>query len=97
MIAEAENTIKRNSGVRNVYTFLHTYFEGVEFYAARRYIHFTKEGIYEDLFVNYEEEEYEDEVMSVSLTTLLVEKKLVLLNFLIYHVRLREKFEPHFL
>ena len=43
-IVDAKKTIRRNSGVSNVYTFLHAHFEGVEFYAARRYVNFTKEG-----------------------------------------------------
>ena len=45
-----------NSGVSNVYTFLHADFEGVEFYAARRYVNLTKEGREEELFVSDEEE-----------------------------------------
>ena len=43
LIVEAKKMIWRNSGVRNVYTFSHAYFEGVEFFAARRYVHLTKE------------------------------------------------------
>ena len=35
LIAEAKKTIRRNSGVSNVFMFLHAYFEGVEFYPAR--------------------------------------------------------------
>ena len=51
LIAEAENMIRRNSGVSNVYKFLHAYFEGVNFYPARRYVNLTKKGIEEDFFV----------------------------------------------
>ena len=57
LIADAEKTIQRNSGVSNVYTFSHADFEGVEFYAARRYVHLKKEGREEDFFVNEEEGE----------------------------------------
>ena len=42
LITEAENTIRINRDVSNVYTFLHPYFGGVDFYAARRYVHLTK-------------------------------------------------------
>ena len=49
-------------------------FEGVEFYAARRYVHLTKEGREEDFFVNEGEEE-EDEVLSFSPTPLVVEQR----------------------
>ena len=42
LVAEDENTIQINIGLSNVYTFLHAYFEGVEFYAARLYLHLTK-------------------------------------------------------
>ena len=45
LIEKDENKIRINSGVSNVYTFLHADFEGVEFYAARRYVHFIKLGI----------------------------------------------------
>ena len=41
LLAKAEKTIQRNIGVSNVYTFLHAYFEGVEYYAEKRYVHFT--------------------------------------------------------
>ena len=60
LIEEDEDKIRRNSGVSNVYTFSHAYFEGVEFYNARRYVNFTKGGREEDLFISEEdEEEYE--------------------------------------
>ena len=39
--------ICRDIGVSNLYTFSHADFEGVEFYAAMRYVHLTKEGIKE--------------------------------------------------
>ena len=42
---EDENKILRNSGISNVYTFSYADFEGVDFYAARRYVSFKKEGI----------------------------------------------------
>ena len=42
LIVEAEKTIQINSSVSNVYTFLHADFEGVDFYAASRYVHFTE-------------------------------------------------------
>ena len=74
LIVEAKKTIQRNSGVSNVYTFSHADFEGVGFYAARRCAHLTKEGREEDFFVNEEKEE-EDEVLSVSPTTLVVEQR----------------------
>ena len=54
LIAEAEKTIWINSGVSNVYTFSHAYFEGVKFYAARRYVHLKNEGREEDFFVTKE-------------------------------------------
>ena len=44
LLAEDENKIRRNSGVSNVYTFSHANLEGVEFYAARRYVNLTKDG-----------------------------------------------------
>ena len=62
LISESEKTIRRNSAVSNVYTFLHADFEGVEFCAARKYIHLTKERREEDFFVGYEEKE-DNEVM----------------------------------
>ena len=42
LITEVENMIRINSSVRNVYTFLHPDFEGVDLYAARLYVHLTK-------------------------------------------------------
>ena len=71
LIVEAEKTIRRNSGVSSAYTFLHADFEGIGFYAARRYVHLTKEGREEELFFSEEEEE-EYEVMSVSPTHLVL-------------------------
>ena len=59
LIVEAENSIWRNSGVSNVYMFLHADFGGVGFYATRRHVHLTREGLEEDLFVSDEEEKYE--------------------------------------
>ena len=56
LIAEEENKIQINSGVSNVHTFSHACFGGVEFYAARKYVHLTKEGREEDFFVS---DEYE--------------------------------------
>ena len=52
LIADDEKKIQRNSGVSNVYTFSYADFEDVEFYAARGYVHLTKEGIEEDFFVS---------------------------------------------
>ena len=43
-----------------MYTFLHADFEGVEFYAARQYVHSTKEGGEEDLFVSDVEKDDND-------------------------------------
>ena len=43
LMAEAEKTIRINSGVSNVYMLSHAYFEGVDFYAAIRCVHFTKD------------------------------------------------------
>ena len=73
LISEDEKTPWRNSGASNVYTFLHAYFEGVEFYAARRYVNLTKKEREDELFVSDEDEE-DDEVLPVSELTLLVEK-----------------------
>ena len=50
LIAEDEQTKRKNIGVINVYIFLHLGLEGVEFYAARRYVYLTKDGREEDLF-----------------------------------------------
>ena len=55
LIAEAKNTTRKNSDVSYIYTFLHADFEGVEFYAARRYVNLTEEERKEDFFVNEEE------------------------------------------
>ena len=44
LIAEAKKKIRVNIGVINVYMFLHSDFEGVEFYAARGYVHLKTEG-----------------------------------------------------
>ena len=74
LIVEDENKIQRNSGVSNVYTFLHADFKGVEFYAARQYVHLKKEGREEDFFVSVEDEE-DYQVLSVSELTLLVEQR----------------------
>ena len=65
LIAEDENKTRRNSGVSNVYTFLHADFKGVEFYAVRQYVHLKKEGIEEDFFFS-DEEEGDYEVLPVS-------------------------------
>ena len=48
-----------------MYTFLHADIEGVEFYAARQYVHVTNEGREEYFFFSDEYEEY-DEVLQVS-------------------------------
>ena len=42
-IAEAENIIRKKSGVSNVYMASHTDFESVEFYATRRYMYLINE------------------------------------------------------
>ena len=52
LIAQDEKKICRNSSVSNVHTFSHAYFEGVEFYAARRYFYLTKEVREEDFLVS---------------------------------------------
>ena len=74
LIAEDEKTVCRNSGVSNVYIFSHADFEGVEFYAARQYVHLTKEGREEDFFVSDKEEE-DYEVLPVSDLPLLAEQR----------------------
>ena len=74
LIAEAKKRIRRNSGVSNVYTFLHADFEGVEFYTARKYVHLKKAGRKDDFFVSEEYEEY-DKVLPFSELTLLAEKR----------------------
>ena len=51
LIAEDKNKIRRNGDVSNVYMFLYADFEGVEFYAARQYVHLTKDVREEDFFV----------------------------------------------
>ena len=66
--------IRRISGVSSVYTFSHADFEGVEFYAARWYVHLTKERREEDFFVREEEEE-DDEALTVSELLLFVEQR----------------------
>ena len=71
LIAEAEKTIRRYSGKTNMYTFLHPDFVDVEFYAAKRYILFEKEGREEYFFFGEKVEEY-DEVLPVSWLSLLV-------------------------
>ena len=74
LIAEVLKKIQRNSGVNNVYTFFRDDFEGVEFYTARQYVHFTKKVIEEDLFVSDEEEE-DVKVLTFSKLPLLVEQR----------------------
>ena len=74
LIAEDEKKTRRNSGVSNVYTFLHADFEGVGFYAATRYVHFTKEGREEYLFVSDEDEE-DDGVLLVLELPLFAEQR----------------------
>ena len=54
LVSEAENTIRINSGVRNVYTFSHADFEGVKFYSARQYTNLTRGVREEEFFVNEE-------------------------------------------
>ena len=67
-------TIQRNSGVSNVHMFSHFDFEGVNFYAAKQYDHFTNEGRVEEFFVsNKQEEDYE--VLPVSELTSLEEQR----------------------
>ena len=42
LIVESKNIILiiiKNSGVSNVYTFLHAYFEGIEFYDVRQCVY----------------------------------------------------------
>ena len=75
LTAEAEKTIRRNSGVSNVYTFSHADFEGVEYCATRRYVSLSKKVIEEDLFVS-DENKYGNEVLPVSELPLLVEQRL---------------------
>ena len=55
LIAQAKKTIRINNGVSSVYTFLHAYFEGVDFYAAMQYFILKKDGREEYFFVNDEE------------------------------------------
>ena len=43
LMAQDEKGISRNSVVSSVCTFSHADFEGVEFYAARRYVHLIKD------------------------------------------------------
>ena len=52
LIVKDENKTWRNNGVINVYTFSHEDSEGIEFYTARQYVHLTKEGREEQLFVS---------------------------------------------
>ena len=52
LIVEAKKTIWRNSGVSIVYTFWHEDFDGVELCASKQYMHLTRNGIEEELFVN---------------------------------------------
>ena len=54
LIEKARNTIMRNRGVSNVYTFWHSDFEGVEFYSTRRYVNLKKEVREEDFFFSNE-------------------------------------------
>ena len=56
LIAEAENTTRKSSVISTVYMFCHSYFEGVEFYDARRYVNVTKDRTEEYLFYKKEEE-----------------------------------------
>ena len=53
LTAEDKKKIRRNSGISNMYTFSCADFEGVEFYAARRYVNLTKKRREEDFFVIY--------------------------------------------
>ena len=52
LIADAKKTIRRQSGVSIVCTFLNADFEGVSFYAARRYLNLTREVREEDFLVS---------------------------------------------
>ena len=74
LVAEAKNTIRRNSGVGNVYTCLHAKFEGFQFHAARKYVNLTKEGRQEDFFADKEYKE-EDKVLPFSQRPLVVEHR----------------------
>ena len=74
LIMEEKKKTRINSGVSNVYTFLHAYFEGVEFYTARRYVHLTKDGREEDLFFSDEDEE-DDNMLPVLELPLLVKQR----------------------
>ena len=49
LITEAGKSTQRNSGVSNYYTIIHAHFEGVELYAAKRYVNLIKEGTNEEL------------------------------------------------
>ena len=74
LIVDDEKKICINRGLSNVYTFLHAIFGGVEFYAARQYVHLTKEGREGDFFFSDEDEEY-NEVLTVLDLSLLVEER----------------------
>ena len=43
MIEEAYNTTRKNSGVSNMYTFLHAYLNCNNFHITQKYVHLTKE------------------------------------------------------
>ena len=65
LIAEDENKIRKNSGVSNVYMFLHANFKGAGFYSKRPYVHLINEVREEYIFVSDENEE-DNEVLPVS-------------------------------
>ena len=58
LIAEGKKKIQRNIGVSNVYILSQADFESVGFYAARQYVHLTKEVREKDFFVSDEYEKY---------------------------------------
>ena len=54
LILEAKKTIRTIRSVSSVYTFLHSDFEGVDYYTARQYVHLTREVREEHFFVSDE-------------------------------------------
>ena len=90
LIADAERSIRRNSGVSSGYTFLNADFEGVGFYIARQHVHLKNR---EQSKTSLSTRNRNNNTMWFSFLDNFCgrKKRLVVLNFHIYNVWLQVK------
>ena len=90
LIAESENTHRRNSGVSNVYTFLHATFEGVEF-MPKSDMFIWKIREYRNIYLLTRKRKNNMRCCQFPWHLWWYNKGSVVLNFWIYHVWIRGK------